>query len=95
MYDFCDDARHHHRSQCKHWTAFKRQDPSLAWALFGNFWALLDTSGHFWKALLLGIFWKLGNFALLDFGLNLLKAGNNKLDKCLIWFIDNYIDVIW
>ena len=74
MYDFYGDARHHHRSQCKHWTAFKRQDPSLAWALLG-------TSGHFWKALLLGI---LGNFALLDIGLKLLKARNNKLDKCLI-----------
>ena len=49
MYDFHDDAGHHHGSQCKHWTAFKRQDPSLAWALLG-------TSGHFWKALLLGIF---------------------------------------
>ena len=51
MYDFYDDARHHHRSQCKHLTAFKRQDPSLAWALFRNFWALLDTSGHFWALL--------------------------------------------
>ena len=77
MYDFYDDAGHHHRSQCKHWTAFKRQDPSLAWTLLG-------TSGHFWKALLLDIFLKLGDFALLDFGLNLLKARNNKLDKCLI-----------
>ena len=38
MYDFYDDARHHHRSQCKHWTAFKRKDPSLAWALLGTFW---------------------------------------------------------
>ena len=53
-------------------------------AWLGHFWALLDTSGHFWKALLLGIFWQLGNFALLDFGLNSLKANNNKLDKCLI-----------
>ena len=33
MYDFYHDAGHHHRSQCKHLTAFKRQDPSLAWAL--------------------------------------------------------------
>ena len=49
MYDFHDDAGHHHGSQCKHWAAFKRQDPSLAWALLG-------TSEHFWKALLLGIF---------------------------------------
>ena len=77
MYDFYDDAGHHHRSQCKQSTAFKRQDQSLAWALLG-------TSGHFWKPLLLDIFRKLGNFALLDFGLNLLKARNNKLDKCLI-----------
>ena len=46
MYDFYDDARHHHRSQCKHWTAFKRQDPSFAWAFFE----------HSWKALLLEIF---------------------------------------
>ena len=43
MYDFYDDARHHHRSQCKHWTAFKRQDPSLAWALLGTLWALLES----------------------------------------------------
>ena len=40
--------------------------------------------GHSWKPLPLDISWKLGNFALLDFGLNLLKARNNKLDKCLI-----------
>ena len=40
--------------------------------------------GHSWKPLLLDIFRKLGNFALLDFGLNLPKARNNKLDKCLI-----------
>ena len=43
--------------------------------------------GHFWpllEPLPLEIFWKLGNFALLDSGLNLLKARNNKLDKCLI-----------
>ena len=44
----------------------------------------LGTSGHFWKPLSLDKFWKLGNFVLLDFGLNLLKARNNKLDKCLI-----------
>ena len=74
MYDFYDDARHHHRSQCKHWTAFKRQDPSLAWALL----LLLGTLGTFGKL------YKLGNFVHLDFGLNLLKARNNKLDKCLI-----------
>ena len=59
MYDFYGDAEHHHRSQCKHWTAFKRQDPSLAWAL-------LETLGHFrhfCKALLLGI-GKLCSFGL-------------------------------
>ena len=50
-------------------------------AWLGHF---LGTSGHFWKPLSLDIFWKLGNFALLDFGLNSLKARNNKLDKCLI-----------
>ena len=44
----------------------------------GHFWALLDTSSTFWLILVLG------NFTLLDFGLNLLKARNNKLDKCLI-----------
>ena len=43
VYDFYDDTGHHHRSQCKHWTAFKGQDPSLAWALFDFFWALLET----------------------------------------------------
>ena len=56
MYDFHDDAGHHHGSQCKHWTAFKRQGPSLAWALLGTF-------RHFWKALLLGI-GKLCSFGL-------------------------------
>ena len=29
MYDFHDDARHHHGSQCKHWTAFKKAGPQL------------------------------------------------------------------
>ena len=53
-------------------------------AWLGHSWALLGTFRHFWKALLLGIFWALGNFTHLDFGLNLLKARNNKLDKCLI-----------
>ena len=55
MYDLYDDARHHHRSQCKHWTAFKGR--TQAWLghflTSGHFWALF---GHFWKALLLGIF---------------------------------------
>ena len=60
MYDFHDDARNHHGSQCKHWTAFKRQAPSLAWALLlldtlGHSWKLLGTSGYFWKPLLLEI----------------------------------------
>ena len=40
MYDFYDDAGHHHRSQCKHWTAFKGR--TQAW--LGHF---LGTSGHF------------------------------------------------
>ena len=88
MYDFHDDAGHHHGSQCKQGIAFKRQDPSLAWPLLG-------TSGHSWKLLPLDIFWQLGNLALLDFGLNLLKARNNRLDKPLIWFIDNCIDIVW
>ena len=46
MYDFHDDARNHHGSQCKHWTAYKRQSPSLAWALLGTLghsWTLLET----------------------------------------------------
>ena len=33
MYDFHDDAGHHHGSQYKQITAYKRQAPSLAWAL--------------------------------------------------------------
>ena len=33
MYDFHDDTRDHHGSQCKQYPAFKRQNPSLAWAL--------------------------------------------------------------
>ena len=44
-------------------------------AWLGHFWALLDTSSTFRLR---------KTFALLDFGLNLLKARNNKLDKCLI-----------
>ena len=57
-------TEHHHRSQCKHWTALKRQAPSLAWAL--DLTKLDFTSGnfrHFWKALLLGI-GKLCSFGL-------------------------------
>ena len=39
MYDFHDDAGHHHGSQYKQITAYKRQAPSQAgalWALFGT-----------------------------------------------------------
>ena len=68
MYDFHDDAGHHHGSQYKQISAYKRQAPSLAWALFGT----------------LDILASLGNFTLLDLGLNLLKTQNNLLDKCLI-----------
>ena len=45
MYDFHDDARNHHGSQCKHWTAFKRQGPSLAWALLDTLGNSLGTFG--------------------------------------------------
>ena len=44
MYDFHDDAGHHHGSQCKQGIAFERQDPSLVWAL-------LATLGHFFYLL--------------------------------------------
>ena len=55
MYDFSGDARNHHGSQCKHWTAFKRQ--AQAW--LGNSWTLLETLGHSWKLLgTSGYFWK-------------------------------------
>ena len=82
MYDFHDDAGHHHGSQCKHWTAFKRQAPSLASALLGTF----RNFRHFTFWLYLWHIYAeiMGNFTLLDLGLNLLKARNNKLDKCLI-----------
>ena len=73
MYDFHDDAGHHHGSQYKQITAYKRQAPSLAWALLGTLWYFR----HFWHYL-----WE--NFTLLDFGLNLVKTQNNLLDKCLI-----------
>ena len=69
MYDFHDDAGHHHGSQYKQITAYKRQAPSLAWALFVTL-EILALS--------------MGNFTLLDLGLNLLKTQNNLLDKCLI-----------
>ena len=46
MHDFHDDAGHHHGSLCKQITAFKRQAPSLAWALFGHSWAFLESLGH-------------------------------------------------
>ena len=56
MYDLHDDAGHHHESQYKQITAFKRQDLSLAWALLGT----LGTSATFWLTLTL----VLGNFTL-------------------------------
>ena len=68
MYDFHDDAGHHHGSQCKHWTAFKRQDPSLAWTLFRNF-----RHFTFWLYLWHIYVEIMGNFTLLDLGLNLLE----------------------
>ena len=37
MYDFHDDAWHHHGSQYKQITAYKRQDPSQAEAFLGTF----------------------------------------------------------
>ena len=37
MYDFHDDAVHHHGSQSKQITAFKRQAPSLAWTHLDTF----------------------------------------------------------
>ena len=43
MYDCHDDAGYHHGSQYKQITAYKRQDPSQAWAFlgtFGNCWIL-------------------------------------------------------
>ena len=43
MYDFHDDAGHHHGNQYKQITAYKKQDPSQAWAFlgtFGNSWTL-------------------------------------------------------
>ena len=46
MYDFHGDAGHHHGSQYKQFTAYKRQDPSQAWAFLGtigNSWALFGT----------------------------------------------------
>ena len=46
MYDFHDDARNHHGSQGKHWPAFKRQSPSLAWALLGTLGS--HSLGHTW-----------------------------------------------
>ena len=40
MYDFHDDAGHHHGSQYKQITAYKRQAQSPAWAL-----SLLESLG--------------------------------------------------
>ena len=43
--------------------------------------------GHYWAHLsnfTFRLIWLLGNFTLLDSGLNLIKTRNNKLDKCLI-----------
>ena len=40
LYDFHDDTGHHHGSQCKQITSYKRYDPSQAWAF-------LFTLGHF------------------------------------------------
>ena len=75
MYDFHDDAGHHHGSQYKQITAYKRQAPSLARALL----LLLPPFGlHMLCLDILAL--TLGNFTLLDFGLKLLKTQNNLLD---------------
>ena len=79
MYDFHDDAGHHHGSQYKQITAYKRQAPSLAWAL-----PLLLPPFDLHQLCLGILALTLGNFTLLDFGLNSLKTQNNLLDKCLI-----------
>ena len=65
MYDFHDDAGHHHGSQYKQITAFQRQAPSPAWALLPPFGL------HELCLSILAL--TLGNFTLLDFGLNYLK----------------------
>ena len=79
MYEFHDDAGHHHGSQYKQITAYKRQAPSLAWAL-----PLLLPPFSLHEHCLGILALTLGNFTLLDLGLNLLKTLNNLLDKCLI-----------
>ena len=46
MYDFHDDARNHHGSQCKHWTAFKGRTQAWlghSWTLLETLWALLES----------------------------------------------------
>ena len=57
MYDFHDDAGHHHGSQYKQITAYERQAPSPAWALFGT----LDTFGIIFGKTLL--FWTWAEFS--------------------------------
>ena len=87
MYDSHDDDGHHHVSQYKQIAAYKRQAPSLAWALLGTLWALfgtLDILHYLWETLL-----------FYDLGLNLLKSQNNLLDKCLIQLIVDCMDVVW
>ena len=58
MYDFHDDAGHHHGSQYKQITAYKRQAPSPAWALSWALFGTLDT-----LALSLGRFYSFGLWA--------------------------------
>ena len=43
MYDFHDDAGHHHGSQYKQITAYKRQAPKPSLGTIGISWALLGT----------------------------------------------------
>ena len=61
MYDFHDDAGHHHGSQCKQIVAYKKQAQSPAWALLdsllGTFWYFRYFGIIFGETLL---FWTLG-----------------------------------
>ena len=91
MYDFHDDAGHHHGSQYKQITTYKKAGPKPSWGTS-------TTSSTFWLTLtLFRYYFGIDIGKLYPFGLwaKLLKTQNNLLDKCLIQFIADCMDVVW
>ena len=89
MYDFYDGTGHHHGSQYKQNTAYKKADPKPSLGTS-------STSSTFWLTLTLFRYIGINFGQLYSFGLwtKILKTQNNLLDKCLIQFIANCMDVV-